>query len=263
MTRPGWGRVLEVVAERSPLRSADLVACVSAEVAGVVEAMGVQPGRIVVVPSTVDTTLFDPEAIDPSEVRARLGVSDRFVVGWTGSFRSFHGLESLIDAVDRLHHEVPEACLMLIGDGPERRRLEEAVASRGLGPWVRFPGSVAQRDLPEILAGCDVTVVLGRSDQSFHYSPLKLWEYLAMARPVVAAATGSTIQMLTDEGDVILVDPDDSSSLADALIRLRSDSDLRRRLGARARELAVQHSWTRQLETLERRLQHLDVSRLP
>lgn len=263
VTRPGWGSVLEMVAERSLLLSADLVACVSVEVASVVEAMGVLPERIVVVPSTVDTTLFDPEAVDPGDVRARLGVSDRFVVGWTGSFRGFHGLEPLIDAMDKLHREVPEACLLLIGDGPERRRLEEAVESRGLESWVRFLGTLAQDELPEILSGCDVAVVLGRFDQSFHYSPLKLWEYLAMARPVVAAAPGSTFKMLTDERDVVLVDPGDSSALADALIRLRNDPDLRHRLGVRARETAVQHSWTRQLETLERRLQHLDASRAP
>ena len=116
--RPGWGSWIERAGERSPLQSADVVACGSEAVADEVRRIGVDARRIVITPT----------GSDPGAVRARRptatrrvagsGVDGRFVVGWIGSFRRFHALEQAIDAVAGLD----DTTLLLVGDGPERAR---------------------------------------------------------------------------------------------------------------------------------------------
>lgn len=222
--RPGWGALVERTAERPALVRADVVACGSSEVAEQAERIGTPPERIVITPTGVDVDRFTDAASRREEVRARLGLTGRFVVGWAGSFRPFHALERAVDAVDGL----PDTTLLLLGDGPERDAVEALAADRGV-PAV-FTGTVDHRDLPAYLAAMDAGLVLA-SDGGFHYSPLKLAEYLAAGLAVVAPDVEPVATRLTHDEEVLLVEPGDASSLRAALDSLRTDEDRRRRLG--------------------------------
>jgi len=239
--RPGWSRWAERRGERPALLGADLVAVGSGEVAEQVERLGVPAARVLHTPSGVDLGLFDG-ACEVGPVRQRLGLGGRFVVGWTGSFRRFHAVEQAVDAAATLE----DATLLLVGDGPERARVETYARDRRV-PAV-FTGTVAHADLPAHLAAMDVALLLAPPDDAYHYSPLKLAEYLAAGRAVVAPALGQPAERLTDEVDAILVPPHDPAALSGALQRLRADPGLRARLGARARTAAVAHwSWDAQI----------------
>lgn len=252
--RPGWGPLVERLGDVGPMRSADLVACVSDEVAEEVRRLGVDRSRILVIPSTVDADLFKPGP-DGSDVRRRYSLVGRLVVGWTGSFRSFHGLDLLLDAVDDARQYVPQLVALFVGDGPERVRLQAEAERRGLKGAVRFIGTVPQAELPDVLSAFDVAVVSGRSDQTFHYSPLKLWEYLAMARAVIAPSAGSLPRLLENGVHAILVKPGDAHSLARAIVKLADNPSLRLRLGRAGRVLAETASWTHQLKRVIDRLE--------
>jgi glycosyltransferase involved in cell wall biosynthesis len=236
-TRPGWGRLLEWRAERPSLVSADVVAAGSRTVFDQMVRMGVPEERLVLTPTGVDLQLFaEPQA--PAPLRRRLGLEDRFVVGWVGSFRRFHALEQVVEALSAL----PGAALLLVGDGPERPRIERM--ARNLGVPTVFTGTVAHRELPAHLAAMDAAVVLAPPGRPFHYSPLKLAEYLAAGLPVVAPATGQLAERLTDGVDAIVVPPHDVNALAAALRRLRDEPEERARLGKAARAAAeAEWSW--------------------
>jgi glycosyltransferase involved in cell wall biosynthesis len=234
--RPGWGSVLKMVGERPALTRAKLVACGTAEIAAEVERMGVDPDRILVTPTGVDLDLFDVQA-DRERVRSELGISDRFVIGWVGSFRRFHATEQLLLAAAG----VDDAVLMLVGDGPERSRIQ-ALAEKADIELV-LTGMVPHDRLVHHLAAMDAAVVLAREGQQFHYSPLKVAEYLAAGVPVVAPRIGQLAERLHDGRDSILVAPGDPEDLRNALRQLRADPDLRLRL-SRAGRAEARRSWS-------------------
>jgi glycosyltransferase involved in cell wall biosynthesis len=240
-TRPGWGSWLERRGERPALLGADVVACGSEAVVEQVLRIGVPSRRVLLTPTGVDLELF-AELPDPTPLRRSLGLHERFVVGWVGSFRRFHALEQAVEAVA----EVPGAALLLVGDGPERARIERL--AHDLGVSATFTGTVPHDQLPAYLAAMDVAVILAPRDEPFHYSPLKLAEYLAAGLPVVAPAAGQLPRRLTDGADSVVVAPHDVGAVAAALRRLRDDPEERARLGKAARAAAeAEWAWDHQV----------------
>jgi glycosyltransferase involved in cell wall biosynthesis len=248
--RRGYGGVAERYGEAPQLGAADLVVCVSDEVADQVRRVVGRTDGVVVVPNGVDTHLFAPGAPDPG-LRASLGIGEgSFVVGWTGSFRSFHGIDALIEAVARLRERLPNAVLLLVGDGLGRPAVE--TRARDLGVKAVFTGTVPYPSVPSFLRAMDVTVALAPS-RSFHYSPVKIREYQACERPVIAAAAGEMARDFADTA--LLVEPGDVGSLADALALVHDDpvdAGTRARAG---RDSVVEHgSWIARLREVERAL---------
>jgi glycosyltransferase involved in cell wall biosynthesis len=246
--RPGWGGLAERAGERPALRAADVVAAGSEEVATSARDLGVPAKRIVVTPNEVDLehVAFDPAGRE--RVRRRHGL-EGFVVGWVGSFRSFHGLEAALHAVAAVQRRRPDVTLLLIGDGLHRPRLE-AEAQR-LGLRAVFTGTVPYADMPAHISAMDATLSLSGRTREFHYSPVKLREYMACARPVVAHRAGEMGRELADGETALLVDPDEPAGLATALLRLADDPALAERLGTAARRaVAARGGWQRPVATV-------------
>ena len=245
--RPGWGRLLERVGEDPLLRSADLVVCVSEEVAEEVARRGVSSDRILVTPNGVDVHLFNPD-VSGSAVRERYSLGDSFVLGWIGSFHKFHGLDLAIEAAAALQEDLPELTLLLVGDGLDRARIEAQGRRLGLSNVV-FTGTVDHSAIPSHIAAMDVSLVLSPNDEAFHYSPLKLREYMACGRPVIVPRIGELRHLISDGEDGLLVEPGDVSALVSAVLKLYEHPDLRGSMGARAREKMVRDgSWERQVQ---------------
>ena len=196
--RPGWGRWLERHGERPQLLRSDVVLCVSDEVVDEVLRLGVDERRVLVSPMAVDADRFTP-SVSGTAVRERFDLVGSFVVGWTGSFRTFHGLETALEAFAVLRREAPDSRLLLVGDGSERSNLESLARTLGISHDVVFAGAVAHQDLPAYVAAMDATVVTARRGQPFHYSPQKMREYLATGRAVVAPRIGDIARTLTDD----------------------------------------------------------------
>ena len=238
--RWGWGRQLERRAEVPALRRATLVACGSDLVAAEVVRLGVDERRILVTPTGVDLALFE-HVPDRDAARRPLGLGDEFVVGWSGSFRGFHALDQLVDAAARLG----SVTLLLVGDGPERPRIQALVDARGVD--ARFTGMVSHHRVPALLAAMDVGVVLGRANEPFHYSPLKLAEYLAAGLPIVAPAAPHLMAQLDDGNGVTFFAAGDAAALAARLAELRDEPARRVSHGHRARTRASEWSWDAQI----------------
>jgi glycosyltransferase involved in cell wall biosynthesis len=238
VTRPGWAHLVERYGEQPQLHASDVVACVSDEVAREVIRLGVPRERIVISPNAVDAGLFTP-AEDSMAGRGALGLGDAFVVGWAGTFRRFQGLDTVVEAFVQLRQDHHETSLLLVGDGAERRRVEALVDQVGARGGVVFTGAVGARTVPAYLNAMDVAVVSARSDDGFHYSPLKLREYLACGRAVLAPRIGEIPGFVEDGVHALLYEPGDPRDLVDKLRRLRDDPDLRARLGAAGRALVL------------------------
>lgn len=248
--RPGWAALAERFGEAPALRGASLVAAGSDEVAEQVVRLGAREDRVLVTPTGVDLDLF-PTDLDGEAVRRALGLEGRFVVGWAGSFRRFHALDLAVEAMAA----VPGAVLLLVGDGPERPRIEALAAQRDVE--VAVTGTVAHHDLPAHLAAFDVGLVQAADAGSFHYSPLKVAEYLAAGRAVVAPRVPQLADRLIDGTEAVLVAPGSAEAIATALVALRDDPARRAVLGAAGRAAAERDwSWDTQVERI---VAHLDA----
>src|SRR5262249_61878915 len=115
--------------------------------------------------------------------------------------------------------------------------------ARASGVEVRATGTVAHDEIPAHLAAMDVALVLAAPDRSFHYSPLKLGEYLSAGVPVIAPRAGELPAQLHDDVDALLVAAGDRAALAAALQRLRDEPATRQRLARRARSAADHRAW--------------------
>jgi glycosyltransferase involved in cell wall biosynthesis len=141
---------------------------------------------------------------------------------------------------------------LLIGDGPQRRMVDEAVKQHGLHERVSLPGLVPHAEMPAYLAACDILVSPhGRQADGgeFFGSPTKLFEYMASGRPIVASAVGQIADALVDGYSALLVPPEDTGALCTAIVRLVDDACLRVRLAQAARQAAEErHTWRQNAE---------------
>lgn len=251
--RPGWGRLVERIGERPAFRQADVVACVTEEVAHEVVRLGADPARVMVTPCAVDLERFNPD-VSSDQARIALGLTDELAIGWVGTFHAFHGLDLLVDAFAALAPDYPNARLVLLGDGQDRPRVAARIEELGLDS-VLLPGAVPQSDVPSYLAAMDICTVVDPGSGDFHYSPLKVKEYLACGRATVVPRSGQIARDLTDGETVLMVPPGDVDAIAQALRRLLEDPELRRELGrAGAAHIASTGTWTHQVQRVADKL---------
>jgi len=226
------------------LRAADLIFVVSDVQRCNLIAAGVDPGRIVVNPNGVDVEGFHP-GCGGREVRAELGIEDRLVVGFTGTFGPWHGAPVLAEAATRIRDS--RCHFLFIGDGDERTATESIIETAGKKARATFTGRIHHDRVAIYLDACDILVaphVPAADGSEFFGSPTKLFEYMAMARPVVASRMGQIASVIMNGKNGLLVEPNDAASLAQAIERLAEDTALRQRLGAAARQTVIErYTW--------------------
>ena len=186
--------------------------------------------RVDVVPNGADVTRFDPARADGARTRQRYALANRLVVGWVGVLRDWHGLDLLVEAA----RDVPDAHLLIVGDGPHRSAIETRISGLGLAGRVTITGRIAHDDMPEHVAAMDVAVVAG--ERTGVASPMKLLEYMAMGKPVAAPALDNIRDVVEDRVTGMLFQPGDQRDLRTVLTVLAGDAALRASLGARARQ---------------------------
>ena len=239
--------------ERINLCAAEQVVVVSDVLRRQLVGAGVAPTRLVLNPNGVDPAQFRPER-DGTAVRRRLGLDSSIVVGFSGTFGLWHGIPTLADVLARVAQARPQVHWLLIGHGPLRRLVDDAIAAHALQDRVCLTGLVPHADMPDYLAACDILVSPhGRQADGgeFFGSPTKLFEYMAAGRPIVASAVGQIAEALVDEHSALLVPPEDLDALSHAIVRLVDDACLRARL-ARAARLAAEdrHTWRQNAERI-------------
>ncbi len=212
------------------------------------EVRGVAGNKIIVNPNGVDSARFRPGA-GGADVRRELGLKDdEVVVGFVGTFGPWHGVEKLAEAIKSIPANVPVRFLM-VGSGSLHAEVEKRLETEKHAGRVIFTGSVGHDRVPALLDACDILVAphVPLADGSeFFGSPTKVFEYMAMGKAIVASRLGQIGDVLADEETALLVQPGNEQELAAAIVRLIESGELRRRLGARAREVAERdHTWTR------------------
>jgi len=233
--------------ERRTWRRADLLVAVSQALRSHLEEAGVNLRKVEILPNGVDTGLFRPE-VDNSPLRSQFETDGRFVVGFVGSFKAWHGVDFLLEAFKWLRGKDASYHLLLVGDGPMRAQLEEESRELGLQEAVTLVGNVPHEEIPRYLALMDVAVAPYPALENFYFSPLKLYEYMAGGRAVVASKIGQVAEVIADGFTGLLYEPGDEEAFIGCIRRLRADESLRRELGQNARMACSKNTWRRNAE---------------
>jgi glycosyltransferase involved in cell wall biosynthesis len=233
--------------ERRVLRAAGRVIAVSPAIARWLRTLGVEGDRLVVLPNAVDPERFRPLHEAGVAVRAALGVERRPVIGFVGTLKPWHDVATLVRALALVDRERP--ALLVVGDGPGREDLAAEAARTRLETIVT--GAVPHERIPAHLAAVDVAVVPYARDDGFYFSPLKLVECLAAARPVAAADVGEIRHCVRPGATGSLYAPGDAAGLAAAIRALLEDRVRAAELGAAGRaHVCAQHTWQANARTV-------------
>lgn len=234
------------------LRRADAVVVVSSWLKDWMVKEGVDPRRVHVIPNAVAGRLFEGPAVSGAAVRARHNVTGHPLIGFIGSFQTWHDVLGLIAAFEIVQRREPEARLLLVGDGPDRRAILDAVGRLKLDGKVIFAGRVDHALIPEYLAAFDVAAAPFRQVWNYQYgSPLKLFEYMGAGKPTVAAGIGQVKEVVEHGRTGLLYPPEDTAALASLLLKALQDPAWAAGLGAAARaQVLARHTWRRVAEQI-------------
>ncbi|HAJ56498.1 MAG TPA: hypothetical protein DCL35_01875 [Candidatus Omnitrophica bacterium] len=227
---------------------ADTVSVASRQLEHLAVKAGKKPEDIFFAPVGVDLDKFRP-GLDAAAIREKYNISGPLVL-YIGQLHGAQYVDLLLGAANIVLHKNPDVRFMVVGDGFSKSRLKEHALRLGIGERVIFTGAVGHDLVPSYIAAADIcTAVFKDTDVTRCKSPLKIVEYMACGKPIVASDVGEVRSMLAGVG--MLVAAGDAGALAEGIITLLEDEDMRRGAGEVARKRAEgKYTWSKTADNL-------------
>jgi glycosyltransferase involved in cell wall biosynthesis len=219
--------------ERYTWRSASRVLTVTQVLKDRVAAGGVPTERIEVTPNGTDLERF-------VELPRREAGVQPVILGFVGFMRDWHGIDTVIKAMSE-YRASPAVRLVIVGEGPARAGLEALAADRGIAHQVQFVGLANRAAIPGLVGGFDIAL---QPRVVSYASPLKIFEYMAAGRAIVAPDQTNIREILTHGVTALLFDPHEPSAMWTSVRTLLADPGLRHTLGAAARREIQRRDFT-------------------
>jgi glycosyltransferase involved in cell wall biosynthesis len=219
---------------------------------------GVPAEKIIIIPNGVDPDRFSP-AISGKYIREYHGLADdQIIVGFLGTFGPWHGAEVLARSIKIIAESNPCIHFLYVGTGKTMAQVKKIIENDGTTGHVTFAGVVRQMEAPAYLGACDILVspqIPNPDGTPFFGSPTKLFEYMAMGKPIVASDLDQLGEILVDGKTAVLTKPGDHIDLAKKILMLSGKEDLMYQLGENARQLVIEkYTWEKHVEKI---LDHL------
>ena len=243
--------VLSSLARRLEIRAyqeCDVLVCVTQALKDIIiSAANIPTEKIIVMPNGVDVNFFDPQRYQPARV------FDGFTIGFVGGLYHWQRIDLLLEALGDLEKNGLRLHLVIVGDGAVRVDLEKKTRELRLVDQVKFVGQIPRDDVPAYTRGFDI----GYSGQvplsigAMYLSPLKLYEYMAMAKSVIASDLSDAQRLVVEGKTGYLFQPGNKDSLKGKLIEAFENKTRLADMGRQARkEIVNHHSWTSRVSSL-------------
>ncbi len=216
------------IEERIACRWARKVIIVAEEHIERVRSLGVAGENIVVITNTEDIDHFSGFAIDESLLEQ---FKDEFVILYVGVFSPHRGLDTAVGAMPAVLKEIPNARLLLVGDGNNRAEIEQLSEQMGLCEKVTFTGQQPFEKLPTYIQLCAVGIIPHISTPHIETTmPNKIFQFMMLGKPVVVSSTKPMMRIVNDAECGLIFEVQNPQSLAEVIIQLR-DEQMCKRLG--------------------------------
>jgi PEP-CTERM/exosortase A-associated glycosyltransferase len=211
-----------------------------------IAARGIAGDKVTVIPNAVDVERFSADRPADPQVRARLGLAGKQVLGFIGSYYGYEGLDLLLQALPLILAEAPDVRVVLVGGGFQERHLHQQAADLGMSQHVQFIGRVPHEQVQDYYNAVDILVYPRRSMRLTELvTPLKPLEAMAQGRLLVASDVGGHRELIRHGETGILFCAGDARALADAVIRLLHAPERWASLRAAARSFVErERSWS-------------------
>jgi glycosyltransferase involved in cell wall biosynthesis len=244
------------------LEAADVVVVVSRPMKDELVARGIKADKILINPNGVDPERYSPD-VDGSETRRQYELNGKTVVGFVSTFGPWHGAEELAKTAAMLckYGNPCNLHFLFIGDGMRRTETESILREAGIAQHSTFSGLIPQELGPKYLAACDILVaphVPNPDGTPFFGSPTKLFEYMAMAKGIVASDLDQIGEILEDGETAVLVRPGDPDDLARGILYLVEHPQEAACLGQNARrEVVNNYTWEQNVKRVIQALEQI------
>ncbi|MFM9437611.1 glycosyltransferase involved in cell wall biosynthesis [Janthinobacterium sp. CG_23.3] len=203
---------------------------------------GVAAHAISVCHNAIDPDWFDPQRQRRPQLAAALGLAAT-VVGFVGTMNRWQGMPAFTAVLRAVFARCAGVSFLFVGDGEFRRAIEDFCRAEGYAGRVVFTGRKPHAEIPPLLALMDIAVLL---DSNAYGSPMKIFEYMGMAKAIIAPRVGPVMEVLRDGQTGLLIDAGDAAQMAEQIVRLVNDPALRLRLGEAGRQYVTNHHTWRQ-----------------
>ncbi|KAF5437628.1 Glycosyltransferase involved in cell wall bisynthesis [Candidatus Methanophagaceae archaeon] len=231
------------------IRKADAIIVVTQGIKSYLVKQGVNGNKIWVIENGANTELFKPikNSNVLNDLKDRLHITDdERVVLFVGNLAPWQGVEYLLRAAPIIIEENPKTKILIVGDGVLKEQLELLSKELNIEHDLIFTGTVPYEKVPEYINISDVCAApfIRARNKSMGLSPLKIYEYLACAKPVVASNIKGVGDLLEDSNSGVCVEPDNYNELATAIAKLLKDEVLRGQMGINGRKTVIEkYSW--------------------
>jgi len=206
---------------------------VSTPLAEYLKSVGVKKEKLIVMPNGVNTKRFSPHPKSPILLK-QINSSGQLIIGFSGVLRPWHGVDLLIDAFAKVLSQNIPALLLIVGDGPIRKDIETRLQNNSItqGKY-HITGRIPYDEVPGYVNLFDIATC---PKATFYASPMKLIEYMALAKPAVVPNTSNFLDVI-DDGETGLVFEDNNvCSLAESIVKLATSDTIRTSIAKNARK---------------------------
>ena len=197
-----------------------------------------------VIPNGIDLRRF--ESLYHQDTHTLAANGERTIL-FVGRLHPVKGVAYLIEAMPVIIRKNPKVKLLLVGDGEERQRLESLVAKLGLTEYTTFIGEISNEKVPQYIAASDVFVLPSLSEGL----PVVTLEVIACGLPIVATNVGGIPEIVQDGENGFLVEPENSKAIAEKVLMLLGNDELRKQISQNNLEKSKNYSWEAVVDKLE------------
>lgn len=254
--KTNWGKLylkqLHKKSEEIAWYYSDKISVISQGVLDQIVDAGVDKSKTFLSPSCVDPDFFSPIQ-DNIELKLKLEnehnikLEDKFICGYTGTFAQWHGVFEIAKSVNLLKEKIPNILILMVGDGMLRSKFEEILIADNTLENVIITGLVPFKDVPKYLSLCDLLMtpsVHNEDGSLFFNSPIKIYEYMSMEKPIVASNIGEQGILIKNEINGFLHNSSDLEGFVDTIGKVKNNPELSQKAAKQARiDVINNHDW--------------------